>query len=361
MLYQNIFPIQGPLRETLFILEWLVVFFALQWAVLFLIRIKTQKGSLKSLQEKAYIWLFLGYSLMWVFIIIADYNIVDPELRVYVLNIGFIIQVISVCIFVIIMERYKTFIRKSLFSVIFLSIAVLYFLVLLFFIDFGAIMSSFFWPIFFFFFILYLKELVDNSYIKRDVDNFKELFLRFFTGILFVGIGYQFTTRIIIATFGLEFRLIGDLLQILGLGFLSLFFFYIPSFSEYDWQQKIESLYVLHSSGSFMYKKQFQKEGSKLDDNLVTGILTGISMLIQNVSKERGTLILEKEGKTLIIYPGEFITGIIISELKLESLEILLGNFIQKLEISLYNLLRDWDGDLSLTNVIDQISRQFFT
>ena len=360
-MFQYIFPIHGPLREILYILEWLVVFFAVQWALIFYGRVKTQKESLKTLQEKAYVWIFIGYSLMWCFIIISDYHTTDPVIRNITLNTGFLIQVICVCLFVIIMERYKTYIKKYLFSSIFIIIAILYLFILLFFIEFGAVMSSIFWPFFFLFFIIYLRELVKNSFIKRDIRNFRLLFIRFFIGIILVGIGYQFSTRAIISAFGLEYRLIGDIFQILGLSLLSLFFFYIPSFSEYDWQESIEVLYIIHSSGGMLYKKQFKDQASLLDDNLITGALASIRLLIEEVSNEKGNLFLEKEGKIFLIKPGDNLIGVILSETKLDSLEILLNKLVQKAEIILHNVLKSWDGDLELAKTLEYITKEIFT
>ena len=123
----KIFPITGPSREPLLILEWLIVFLFLELAIIFWMRMKSEKvHRLKILQEKAYSWLLLGYSIMWVFIIIGDYYLVNPYLRTLFLNLGYVLLIICTLIFIYIMEKYKIFLRKFLFTNIFLIIIVIY-------------------------------------------------------------------------------------------------------------------------------------------------------------------------------------------------------------------------------------------
>ena len=71
MIFQEIkFPIQGPLREPLLIMEWLIVLLFLEIAVIFYAKVKKQKSKRKpNEQEKGYVMMFLGYSIMWIFCI----------------------------------------------------------------------------------------------------------------------------------------------------------------------------------------------------------------------------------------------------------------------------------------------------
>ena len=128
MLYiKRAFPIVGDLKEPLLILESLIVFFFLELAIIFWLRVRKQKHELKSLQEKAYIWLLIGYSLMWFFIIIADHFIENPSIRLIYLNIGFISLIFCTSLFMYIIEKNKIFIRKFLFTKLSLLLLSIYF------------------------------------------------------------------------------------------------------------------------------------------------------------------------------------------------------------------------------------------
>ena len=109
----NTFPISGQLKEPLLIIEGIIFFLFLELAAIFWVRIKTQKKRLRSLQEKAYIWLFLGYSLMWAFVIWADYHITNPSLSLICLNLGILIQITFAAFFIYIMEKYQIFLKKQ--------------------------------------------------------------------------------------------------------------------------------------------------------------------------------------------------------------------------------------------------------
>jgi len=66
-----------------------------------------------------------------------------------------------------------------------------------------------------------LKELSSDLYIKRELRNLKLDFLKFYLGVILTLVGYQLTTRFVTKTLGLSIRLLGDILQLIGLIFLS--------------------------------------------------------------------------------------------------------------------------------------------
>ena len=245
----NIFPIDGPLKEPLLIIESFIVIFFLELGIIFWIRATSEEvNELKGLQEKAYGWLLLGYSIMWVFIIIGD-HFVDPiYFRTLILNIGFLFH--------------KT------------------------------------------------PNRLPISYF-----------------------GYFLTTRILVELIGLEIRLFGDILQLIGLIFIALFLFSVPSFAEYEWRDQIEYLSIMHKSGLFIYQKAFKnKILSAMDESIITGTLTTIKMMLEEFGDSNSASIIRKKNKAFIIEPGKFIYGVIISNKELESLKILLNksNFAVK-------------------------------
>ncbi len=357
----TIFLIEGPLREPLIIMEWLVIFLAFELALIFLIKVKTHKEKLKSLQERAYIWLFFGYGMMWVFIYIADYYIGVSYYRRLVLNLGFLWQILGLFVFIYILEKYKIFLKKHLFTKSYIIITILYLFVFFINIELASYISSIFWITFLIFFIIYLKELSTHPYISKASKNIKFDTLKLFLGIILVAMGYQLTTRIMIIVFGLNSRLIGNILQIIGLIMLSFYFASIPSFSEYDWKDKVESIYITDKSGIFLYKKTFRANVSTIGEQIIAGYMTSIRMMLQELINKPGASIIEKEGKVVIIQSGTLINGVIICDEKLNSLQILLNNFIIKIEEIYQGILQQWDGNLEIFKPIDNIIQDFFS
>ena len=358
----NVFPISGLLKEPLLIMESFIVFFFLELAAIFWMRVKSEKiNELKSLQEKAYIWLFFGYSIMWVFIIIGDYYVDTIYLRTLILNLGFFIQIICFLIFMRIMEKYKVFLKKYLFTKICSIFTIVYIISFFIVIYYATFISSIFWIIFIVFFTIYLNELNSAFYIKQDLGNFKSKALKFYIGVILTSIGYQLTNRFVVGILGLEIRLMGDLLQLAGLVFLFLFFISIPSFSEYEWRDKIDSIFIMHKSGLFIYKKLFREITSPINESLITGTLTTLKMMLEKFSGiENISIIIKKKGKTIVIQPGKFIYGVLICDDELDSLKILLSKFIKKIETIYSNTLTRWDGNLKVFRPVEDIINEFF-
>ena len=133
----------------------------------------------------------------------------------------------------------------------------------------------------------------------------------------------------------------------------------IPSFSEYDYQEKIESIYIMHMSGLFLYKKTFREKVDDFDETVVSGTIASIKMMLESVSdKKGGILTIEKRGKIIIIQPGKYVIGVLICDEKLNSLQILLNKFIEKIsdafqitDIVRAKVIRQEQNEYSLSTV----------
>ena len=359
----SMFPITGPWKELMLIIESFIVIFFLEVGLIFWMRNKREDViELKSLQEKAYGWLLFGYSGMWIFIIIGDHFINDVYFRTLILNMGFLVQIICLCFFFRIMENYKIFLKKYLFTKICIFMIVIYIFIFIIFIEYARFMVSAFWILLGIFTIIYLKELNSNFDIKQELGNFKLISLKFCLGLGLTVLGYQFTTRLMVEIMGLIIRLIGDILQLVGLIFILLFLFSIPSFAEYEWRDQIDYLSIMHKSGLFIYKKSFKDNISpEVDESFIAGSLTMIKMMLEEFGDSRSSSIISKKTKTYIIEPGKFIYGVLICDKELESLKILLRSFIEKVEMIYDNILMSWDGDMKVFVPIKDIATEFFS
>ena len=354
------FPLEGALAELLLIVEWIISFLFLELTLILWKRIIRNKNELKSLQEKAYFWIYLGFSLMWIFFIFSDFYVKTSVLRWLFLNFGYISLEIGAILFIYIIEIYKIFIKKHLFTIIFIIDIIIFFFVLIFAVEYTQIMSFTFWLLFIVFFSLYSKELQPIFNYNIALGSYKYKYLKLLSGVILVIVGFGLTTDFSINTLGLAIRLLGDILQILGMVLLFLFFISIPSFSEYDWKDKINNVLIVLKSGLFIYKKYFQNENDPIYDSVISGVITSLKMMLDTVSANDDISIIEKKGKIVIIQPGKYIYGVLICDENLNSLQILLSNFIEKIETIYSNVLENWDGDLKVFKPINDFAKEIF-
>ena len=354
------FPLIGFYAEWLLIIEGLIVLLSLEISLVFLNKVIKNKNKIRTLQEIAYVWLFLGLSFMWVFFIISDFYTESASSRMVFLVFGYLTLAICALMFIYIIEKYKIFIKKFLFSLIFFFYTIFFIVLSIVQINLSQLFSSLFWVIFIIFFIFYSREL--NSIFKNNplLGGYKKNLIKLVSGIILLIIGFSLTTDFSINSIGLGMRIIGDMLHLFALVFLYLFFSSIPSFSEYDWQEKIESIYIMHKSGLLIYKKSFLSEDNHSYDSATSGAITSIKMMLESISNKETTSFIEKKGKIITIQPGKYIYGTLISQEKLNSLQILLNNFISKIEQTYSDILKNWEGDLKVLRPIDKIARDIF-
>lgn len=361
MIFQQIqFPLKGSVADILLVIEWIIVFLYFEFALIFLNRTLKFKKELKSLQERGYVFLFLGFSLMWMFFILGDHYAVSSDLRSIYLNIGYVSLMFGALLFIFIIEHYKVFFKRFLFTLIFLLDIILFIIILTTNVHNAQFMSFTFWPIFVLFFIFYSIELGSIFKSNPILGKYKFKYLKLVLGVIFLIFGFSLTIDTIIELFGLIPRIIGDFMQLIALIVLFLFFESIPSFLEYDWQKKVENLFIIHKSGLLIYEKSFIREDEELYNSSISGIITSLKMMLEHISKKEDISVIEQKGKTIIIQPGHYIYGVLICKLKLNSLQILLSNFIEKIEVIYLNILKKWDGDLKVLRPIDKIVKEYF-
>jgi len=291
------------------------------------------RKKIRSLQEKAYVWLFLGHSIMWIFYIYADYYTETMEIRYLFVNFGDIIQFVSVFFFIYILEKNKVFFKtKFFFSRIYVVMIGIFFVVFFIDIEISQAISSVFWFILLLFFMAYLNRFTKMIRSKGKEARVLKEFLKFYVGFFFMSLGFVFTQDFMLRLFGLEVRLIGDLFQILSVMFISYFFITTQPLADYEWQDKIESLFLMESSGICLFSHFFQQEKVTMDENLVAGAIKSVKVMLDEVIEKKGTSIIKKRGKTVIIISKRHISGILFCNMRLNSLEVLLNNFAERVE-----------------------------
>ena len=354
------FVIEGNLREPLLILEWLIVFLFLQLALIFYLRIINTKGkSLSKSQNKAYISFFIGFSISKLFYMIGDYYVYISA-RMIFYNIAYLVQTGGIFYMVIIFEKYKIFIIKRLFTVIYTIMMGIFFYFFIFDINFTQTVSFMFYPSFIFFFLVYIKVGIVDFYKKKELRGYSKDLLKFLSGFFASVIGFAFASDLAASFYGREIRVLGDILEIIGFILVFSFFISVPSFSEYDWQEKIELIYVLHKSGQLLFSKEFRHVSKTYLKQIIAGTMTSVKLMLEKLTESQGVSIIEQEEKIIIIQPGINFFAVLICDEELVSLKILLSSFIAKIETLYRDIIENWNGNIDVFDPIGSIIKEHF-
>ncbi len=361
MLGQELYPLTGTLREPLLIIEWVIVFLFSELAFLLYMRVKNKETRLSNFIEKASILFLLAYALMFVFYIFGDFYMETHFLRLVVYNIGYLLRMILGLIFMYQIEKFQIFFRKYLFSKmlsLFTLISVVLFFTAIEFTQNASLVL--FWIPLILIFLTYILKLAKKTRERQEMKFFKGKIYFSIFGAIVLGLGFGTTSDPIINVLGLNFRLVGDILQIIGIIILSIFFINLPSPSEQDWKDKIDKLFLMRPSGLCIYYKFFKDPTNTRQEQIMSGAINTIKIILKEISHDDGEMVIEKEGKVLITYQGKYITGVIIADQNLNTLNFLLKRLIEKVEFLYSNLIRDWDGSMEIFLPIENITQEIF-
>ncbi len=347
----------GDLRETLLFIEWIATFSYLELGLLNELKFITKKGKKKNPQERAYGVLYLSYFSMWVWKLFADYYAPNFEIRALFLFLGLICQLSLAISFVFLISTVKKNIRKVFpILILFLIFDILIFLnqLPLRVIQLFSISISF---MFLLIFLYYLWNIFTNNELRKA---FPFYFFIFFFSFGFLITGQFLVNDRAIELFGIEVRFLGDIFQIIGVFFLYSFLTFLPPFTEFDWTEKIHQITIMNKGGLHIYSKKFKMAEGRIDENILSGFMTTIQMMLEKMTMIKDVTVINREGVSVIMYPGNTITGIIFSSEELNSLKTLLKILVNKLETIYSIILKKWDGDLLVFKPIDKICNSIF-
>jgi len=352
--------IEGPLRDVLLITEWIVVLFSLEICLVFWSRIKNKnRNEVQTSEEKAFLYLFLGYSISYIFHTIGFYY-VDISLKMVLSNLAFLIMMPAVIGFIRIMEKNRTYIKENLFTIIFTILLIIHIFLTFFAFEVVNNYTILYFPLFSVFCLLYLKALNTDVYKKKNLKDFKIAATKLFVGLLFLGLGEVTLFDEIISIFGMWSLIVGNFFRLFG--FIILFWFIrsVPSFSEYNWQDKIDDVLLVHKDGFLIFKKDFKNQQDTIHASIVAGMLSSIEMMLQTVTDKKGLTVIKKDEKVVIFKPSRFLIGILICDEDLKSLRILISKFVERIEDIYQKILEDWRGNLDIFKPIKFIVNEFF-
>lgn len=360
--------LSDPFRLPILVLEWVFAIICLELGIIFLNRYRSQEPTFRTSRELSFASLFFGFAVMWFFFIVADFYLANtPELpfliwnygsfRDLFLNIGCLSLLICLILFNYLMERYEAYFSgKYIFTASFIILSAIFSVVMFIDIKFPQILFPIVWPILFvvitFYFIKSFRG-AKNKWVR--LIQFLPLFFMLF-------LGFNLSSELVVEIFGLNMRLIGSIIQVITIGFLSLFFIKFPQFAEFEWKSKIEELLVMNKGGVCIFHKTFGDKTSHLNEILVSGALLSVDIMLKELTETStlGTSVIKKKDKTINIYATELLRGVLISTEELNSIKYWLVEFISKIEEIYRNILKKWDGNVEIFAPIDEIANKTF-
>ncbi len=112
----------------------------------------------------------------------------------------------------------------------------------------------------------------------------------------------------------------------------------------FKWFKKIQHIYVMMPSGICIFDHNFKPIDR--DKDLVTSALTGISGVIQEVTKSETKLkTIQQEKAMVLLEYGEYITVAMQTEEELSVLRNKLANFTAEFELFFQDVFSIWEGD----------------
>ncbi|MFX1452374.1 MAG: hypothetical protein ACFFCM_16160, partial [Promethearchaeota archaeon] len=130
--------------------------------------------------------------------------------------------------------------------------------------------------------------------------------------------------------------------------------------SELDWHKRIKNIYFFMPNGVCIYDHPFSTE-KEVEPQLVAGGLTGISALIQEVTKSQTKVkIVEQEEMTILLEHGNYTSIALITEENLITLRNKLKELIKDVEDFYQEEFEKYSGNLSVFSKIEKFVQKTF-
>lgn len=349
MAFPNSLPIHGEIRLPGLIIETFIIYVALHLALIFLKKYKTtQDAARTNIMYLAWCSLFIAFSATTFFFILGDYFSSTNGERFFYLELGYVSLASGGFFFLFHVERVGFINTRRLFTIIF-GILYVILIVLLIMAQFLPLMDLI--QTFSFIFLVPTVGLIIaytykvNKLIRGKLKVFSSLMI---LGVFILILGYVGATDFALETFGLYFRLIAGLLQVMGIVFVAIFFGLLPGWKELQWVKNLHSLFIIYKGGTHVYQHDFQtREGEQLDPMMVAGTLETTKSILNEAIKTRSSelKVLDIGDKKILLQQGGYVSVALIADQDLESLRYLLHSFIVEFEGFFVSVLPDWPGD----------------
>lgn len=355
VLAQVSFPVEGPLRLPMLVMEFIFVVLCYDLAVIFVLKYRRQERKAKQLQELGFAGLFSGFATMWLFYIIADYYTSDavtsPFLawaegswRALLTNVGYMASIFAIFAFMAIVEHYRRLVgKRRLFTALYGCLIPPYLVLFAMDLELARTAMFAFVIIFAVFFLLFLADLGKNIERRKGVAAAPFLLATF----LALFIGYVLTFDLTMNAMGPGIRIVGSTMQLASFIAFFLVFVQLPPLASLDWKKLIDFVYIFDKGGMCMVQRAYMGQDKGVDDNLVSSALSTVGSILEEMtSTSRGISSIKRKGKVVTMYSGELVNGAIIGNEENEFLARILRNFIDTFESIYRGDIARWNGEI---------------
>jgi hypothetical protein len=186
-----------------------------------------------------------------------------------------------------------------------------------------------------------------------------------FFGFFLLFLGFLATTDQANTYFGIIGRLLGDLTQMFAIAMFALAFYFLPSFSEFDWVDKIRALFVVHPSGISLFNYNFQvnDKTQRYESDLTTGAIVAIKAMMQDMSTQKKSNVqsIRKEDFTMLLEYGKNVICVLLTDQESVSLREKIKSFCHEFERTYNNQLEKWYGKVDHFNSAKTIVEKIFS
>jgi hypothetical protein len=303
---------------------------------------------------------FFCFATMVLIFIYSD--IFTPMDRPFYINIGYTIMVLGALIFTFNAER-EIGHKYHIFSLILLGAFTLLIVDFVVFIIPPFYLTLVSWVPFVVILLIYLIKVVTT------IKEYRSKMYSFFIGFLIFGAGYVISTDSFQIIDFLP-RLIGDISIIIGICLISLVFVGLPSLKEMDWSKKINTLLILHKSGSCVCDYDFKKrsdEQALAKKEYFAGGLIGVSQLvtemIKNMNDEKYSRleVVDHQDKQIIFAYGEYLIAALVTDEYLQILRKKLYRLIREIELLYGDRLSAGESKLTQLKPVEKIITEIFS
>ncbi|TFF88065.1 MAG: hypothetical protein EU549_03720 [Promethearchaeota archaeon] len=213
--------------------------------------------------------------------------------------------------------------------------------------------SFLFWICFEIFILVYLYKIV-----KIRKNKFILGISKFYTGFTLLTIGFILSPEFILQIFNENLLFFGSVFQLIAICMIFYLLIRIEPLSELNWEDKIDDIYIIDKNGICLYHKGFSQEfRDTIDPQIVSGAIKSINVILESITETKNNdfSLIKKKEKILSIFSSNFITGILISNDELKLSKQYLQKLINKIENVYFNVLQDWDNDISIFDPVETI------
>lgn len=140
-----------------------------------------------------------------------------------------------------------------------------------------------------------------------------------------------------------------------GYGFKS-----IPSFTEFDWKDKIRHLYILSPQGICLFQHSFRSEAIT-DEDLLGGSLMAINTLIQEIIKTDKTLrVIDQEDAKIIFETSPNANCVIVVDEDLYVIRQKIKEVMKGFDLIFGETMKEWEGEIHIFRSLQPLINRIF-